>query len=334
MLFTTPPITAELEARLGELDELRRSLGQQEGRHLRWMGTLRRQAKATSVESSTGIEGFHVSPGEAFDLVNSIEQPDPNDENRMAVACYSRAMDHVSVMARDPDFRWTDRVFSTFTLMPVTFRMIGMPGLWRTGPVGITGSRGELVVICGPDADEVPSLMAEVMEWLEYGELDTHVAVRAAMAHLHTVSIHPFKDGNGRISRIVQSLVLAREGVVSPEFASIEEYVGAHTPEYYAALQAAHGDHYQPGGDVSTWVSFCLEAHLVLGRRRLEQIEYAGRRWLLLEEMVEDRNWQDRMVIALEQVLVGGSNRTKYATEAGVSSATAVAISDGSLTLV
>ena len=72
--------------------------------------------------------------------------------------------------------------------------------------------------------------MAEVVDWLENEDLDSHVVVRGAMAHLHAVSVHPFRDGNGRISRIAQSLVLAREGFVSPEFGSIEEYLGERTP--------------------------------------------------------------------------------------------------------
>src|SRR5579863_9595859 len=51
-----------------------------------------------------------------------------------------------------------------------------------------------------PDAEQVPPLMAEVVDWLQDGDRATHVVVRAAMAHLHLVSVHPFRDGNGRIS--------------------------------------------------------------------------------------------------------------------------------------
>jgi Fic family protein len=58
-------------------------------------------------------------------------------------------------------------------------------------------------VYVGPPHDEVPGLMREVLDWLEQGDVDAHVAVRAAMAHLHLVSVHPFRDGNGRISRIL-----------------------------------------------------------------------------------------------------------------------------------
>ena len=81
-------------------------------------------------------------------------------------------------------------------------------------------------------AERVPSLMGEIMDWLEHGDLDAHLIVRAAMAHLHLVSVHPFGDGNGRISRIVQSLVLARGGPLAPEFVSIEEYLGSNTSAY------------------------------------------------------------------------------------------------------
>src|SRR2546428_3570187 len=112
--------------------------------------------------------------------------------------------------------------------------------------------------------------MAEVVDWLGNGDLDADVVVRAAMAHLHTVSVHPFRDGNGRISRIVQSLVLAREGLVSPEFASIEEYLGAHTPEYYRVLQSVQGGRYEPERDATEWIAFCIEAHLAQARQRLE----------------------------------------------------------------
>src|SRR4029077_8528736 len=119
------------------------------------------------------------------------------------------------------------------------------PGLWRTGPIAVTGPGGTLEYH-GPDESEVVSLMAEVVEWLAKGDLGAHVVVRAAMAHLHVVSVHPFRDGNGRISRITQSLVLAREGLLSPEFASIEEYLGEHTSDYYNALQLVQGGRYQP----------------------------------------------------------------------------------------
>ena len=322
MLIATPALTPELRAGLAELDRLRVELGTETGRPSPWIGALRRQVRASAFEGSTSIEGFSVGEGEAVALVGGERPVDPDDENRMAIACYARAMDHVGAMARDPSFRWLDRVILDLHFDACSFQHEAGPGLWRTGPVGVTGDDGRLVYR-GPDAEGVSDLMAEVVEWLESGGLDAHVVVRAAMAHLHVVSVHPFRDGNGRASRIVQSLVLAREGLVSPEFGSIEEYLGRHTEAYYAALNEAHGPAYEPSRDASGWIAFCIEAHLAQARQRLNQIEDAAARWSRLEELVRARGWPDRLVIALEQSLFGGSDRSSYASEADVSAATA-----------
>jgi Fic family protein len=224
-------------------------------------------------------------------------------------------------MADDPGFRWLDRVILDLHFDVCQFQRDKRPGRWRTGPIGVTGGDGRLVYR-GPDGDQVPGLMTEVADWLQDGDLDAHVAVRAAMAHLNVVRVHPFEDGNGRISRIVQSLVLARDGEVTPEFASIEEYLREHTPDYYAALQTT-GETYSPERDATGWVEFCVEAHLAQARRRLDQIDLAGQRWTALETLAERRGWPERIVIALEQALVGGTDRRLYASEAAVATATA-----------
>jgi Fic family protein len=322
VIYPTPFTAPDWESQLAELDRLRRTLGHEVTQPSPWLGTLRRQVKAASVESSTSIEGFSVPQEDAVPLVSGDETPDPDDESRMAVASYARAMDHVGVMAIDPSFVWSDRVILDLHFDACYFQRDRSPGLWRTGPIGVTGSDGNLIYE-GPDADEVVPLMAEVVEWLGHGDLDRPVVIRAAMAHLHVVSVHPFRDGNGRVARIVQSLVLAREGLLSPEFGSIEEYLAGHTPAYYEALQRVQGGRYEPDRDASDWVSFCLEAHLAQARQRLDQIEKAGARWAFLERLVESRGWPDRLVIALEQSLTLGVDRTSYAQEADISPASA-----------
>ena len=166
--------------------------------------------------------------------------------------------------------------------------------------------------------------MGEVVDWLENGDLDAHVVVRAAMAHLHVVSVHPFRDGNGRISRIVQSLVLAREGLVSPEFGSIEEYLGAHTQEYYAALREARAAATNPNATPPLG-RLLRQGPSRAGPPAPRPDRGRGRRWDHLEELVEARGWPDRLVIALEQSLIGGTDRSTYGDEADVSPATASA---------
>jgi Fic family protein len=321
MIFATPPIAKGLRAKLDELDGLRHELGGELGRSAPWMGALRRMVAASSIEGSISIEGYSVDPAEAIALLSGEAPGGGEDENRLAVACYARAMDHVGAMARDPRFRWTDRVILDLHFDACHFQRDRSPGLWRTGPISVTGPDGG-IDYRGPGDEEVPKLMAEVADWLEAGEDDADVVVRAAMAHLNVVSVHPFRDGNGRVARIVQSLVLSREGMVSPEFSSIEEYLGKNTPAYYAALRDAQGGSYQPDRDASGWVRFCVEAHISQAKRRLDQIREAGARWERLEREAEDRGWPDRFVIVLEQSLIGGADRAGYGEEAGVSTAT------------
>lgn len=324
MIFSTPRMTKALRKQLDELAELRDALGHETKTPARWMGSLRREVRARSIGSSTSIEGFSVSPEEALALTIGRAAADESDENRQAVSCYARAMDHVGTMAIDPGFGWSNRVILDLHFDACWFQPDKDPGLWRTGPIGVTGADGTLEYV-GPDADAVVGLMDEVVASLVEGERDddADVVVRAAMAHLNVISVHPFRDGNGRISRIVQSLVLAREGLASPEFFSIEEYLGSHTENYYSALRETQGGSYRPERSAAGWITFCVEAHIAQARARLAQIDAAAARWGHLERLVAERNWPDRLVIALEQSLAGRTDRSTYGAEADVSPATA-----------
>lgn len=323
MLFSIPALGPELAERLSALDELRRRLGARAGDvPMPWLGQLRRHVKAAAARSSVSIEGYEVSEGESVTIAAG-EQVDDGDEARLALASYARAMDHVGVMAEDPLFSWSERVILDLHFDACLFQRDKSPGRWRSGPVSVTSPDGGPPEYVGPPGEQVPSLMEEVVDWLEHGDLDTHVVVRAAMAHLNVISVHPFADGNGRVSRIVQSLVLARAGLLTPEFGSIEEYLGHNTAAYYRALRKTQGGSYQPGRDAAGWVAFSLDAHIAQAKKRLEQIEQAAVRWSLLEALAEERGWPDRMVIALEQSLFEGASRVAYSTEADISPVTA-----------
>ena len=325
MIFSVPTLDPALERLLAELLELRERLGDKERTPARWMGSLRREVRASSIESSTSIEGFSVDPAEAIALTSTSKPPETTDDNRQAVSSYARAMDHVGLMAEDPRFRWSERAILDLHFDACYFQRDKDPGVLRTGEIAVTAPGGG-IDYQGPPASQVPGLLGEIVEWLAEEDGNGEPIVKAALAHLNLVSWHPFRDGNGRISRIVQSLVLAREGgMLSPEFSSIEEYLGDHTADYYAALREVQGGSYQPERDTSGWVRFCVEAHISQARRRLAQIEEAARRWTRLEELIEERAWPDRLVIALEQTLVGGTDRGRYGEEAEISPASASA---------
>lgn len=321
MLYATPDITPHLEA-LAALEELRSRLGREVSKATPWVGQLRRQARAATARSSTAIEGYHVSAEVAAAVVEG--RVAAADRDQRAVAGYALAMQHVAVLADDPSFHWSDRLLLDLHFEACASEPAGSPGRWRTGPVLVTAPGGG-VAYRAPEADEVPTLVGELVDWLSAGDLDKPAVVRAAMAHLDLVSIHPFRDGNGRLSRILQSLVLARDGVLSPELGSIEEYLSRDTGRYYDVLRQVQGGHYQPERSADPWLAFCIEAHRVQANERLATLDRAARRWAMLEEQVAAHGWPDRLVIALEQSLFDGVDRASYSTEAEVSAATASA---------
>lgn len=323
MIYTAPQLDASLQEDLAAFDHLCGQLGARAGQAGPWLGSLRRQWRAASAESSIEIEGFSVPTDERLAIASGAVPADPTDEGRMALACCARAMDHVGVMATDEGFEWVERVVLDLHFDACYFQKDRDPGQYRKTGIEVTSPEGGPPAYVGPAPEEVRPLMGEVIQWLATGDLGIHLVVRAAMAHLHVVSAHPFRDGNGRISRIVQSLVLALGGLLAPEFVSIEEYLGEHTAEYYAALREVQGGTYQPQRDAMPFVRLCVTAHLAQARRRLLQLDQAAERWSYLKGLVDGRGWPDRLVIALEQSLIEGTTRATYSAEAGVSAPTA-----------
>jgi Fic family protein len=322
-IFAIPKISTAVRRDLDELEAMRRTLSERVEAAESWTGALRRSVRAAAVRGSTSIEGFSVAPEEAARLVAG-EGAQPSGDDQLAVACYARAMDHVVAMARDPGFRWLDRVVLDLHFDVCWFQPDKRPGRWRSGPIGVTAADGTLE-FRGPDANRVPDLMEEVVDSLATADKAVDVVVRAAMAHLNLISVHPFADGNGRVARIVQSLVLARDGHPRPELFSIEQYLGNHTARYYSALRETQGGGFHPERDATPWIEFCVEAHLAQARERLEQVARAAVRWDRLEDLAATRGWPGRVVIALEQALTRGTDRGRYAAEAEISAATASA---------
>lgn len=115
---------------------------------------------------------------------------------------------------------------------------------------GIRVSEDEAFAIVGGEDDQV-------------SVDDTWLAVKGysdAMAHLNLVMIHPFADGDGRMSRIVQSLMLYREQVAEAEFVSIEEYLGQNTAAYHEVLARVGGGRWSPDRDAKEWLEFASSA--------------------------------------------------------------------------
>lgn len=299
MLFVTPELS---EAELGvveRIDDLRRDLRYQVSGHPgRWTGSLRRAMFARALRGSNTIEGYDVNLADAMALAEGDEPLDAAEETRLAIAGYRDAMTYVLQLAGDPNFSYSDGLIRSLHFMMMKDDMSKGPGLWRPGPVYVRHEPTGQVVYEGPDATLVPALMNGLIGELQI-ERQTPAIVRAAMAHLNFVMVHPFRDGNGRMARILQSLVLAREGILAPEFASIEEYLGSRTQDYYDVLAEVGGGRWLPQRDARPWVRFCLTAHFRQARTLSRRVAQAGKLWTLLTELVDRHRVPERSVLAL-----------------------------------
>lgn len=289
MLFAPTECDArELEI-LNRIDGLRRDLRFQVAEPRRWTGLLRRVAMARAVQASNTIEGYMVSLDDALAAAAEEEPLEASGETWAAVQGYRNAMSYVLRLARDPNFRYEANLVRSLHFMLLQHEFGKDPGCYRPGAIYVTAETTGEIVYEGPDAAVVPALVDELLAGLANDGGQTHPIVRAAMAHLNLVMIHPFRDGNGRLARVLQSLVLAREEILAPEFASIEEYLGEHTRDYYAVLAEVGGGSWQPERDTRRWIRLCLTAHLRQAARLLRRLAEAESLWLRIEELAAQK---------------------------------------------
>jgi Fic family protein len=202
------------------------------------------------------------------------------------------------------------------------------PGRWRPGGIWVEDVGGD-VVYEAPERAAVEPLLAEMVS--DVNAAEGHVLVRAAMAHLNLVLIHPFSDGNGRMARCVQSLMLASDGIVSPEFSSIEEHLGRNTPDYYAALSAVAQGTWSPANDARPWLELCLRAHYRQAQTVFRRVRETEALWDGCERLAAARRLPGRSVGALCDAARGWRLRRSSYVKL-VASATGEAITDASAT--
>lgn len=319
-IFETPKLDPESLDLLERADDLRAQLQRATTTPGNWVARIRRQAEAEAYSSSTTIEGYAISNQRAEAIAGGSGAT--KDENEQAFSAYLDAMRLVAAIAADDKFSWNRQLVLALHFTISRFQPKINPGELRAGPIYVTGDGGR-IAYTGPEAEQVSTLIDNTITWLGAPADDSHLLVRAAMVHLNFVSIHPFRDGNGRFARVAQSLALAERSSLPPEFGSIEPYLAASTARYYAILESVQGGSYDPSRSALPWVNFCLQAHVDQAQSRIDLLTAAATRWAALEDLAAHRGWPDRIVIALEQAMTVGTDRSSYVNEAEISEPTA-----------
>jgi Fic family protein len=305
MIHGTPPLSQEDKAVVAliheQKEQLRYTVAQAPNR---WMGSLRRNTFARALQGSNSIEGINADLSEAAAIIDDEKPETVEDETYRALLGYRNALTYILQTHDDPYFELNAQVVKSLHFMMLSYDLTKMPGQYRPGSIVVVRETDNQTVYEGPEPNLVPSLIGELMQTLTE-KSDVDPMIRGAMAHLNLTMIHPFKDGNGRMSRALQTLVMARGGVLSPVFCSIEEWLGRNTDAYYAVLAEVGQGRWNPERDATSWVRFCLRAHYQQAATLIQRSRAMSRAFDEIVKIVAKQGLNQRMEMTLVDATFG-----------------------------
>ncbi|GAA1908818.1 Fic family protein [Streptomyces sodiiphilus] len=324
MLYQVPSLDDSDRRTLDEIAEMCQDLRRLLRTPRKWTKQLRRNLTARAIAGSNTIEGYAATVEDVEDLMAGEMPLEASDVTRRELEGYQRAMTYILALSDvGSEFRYDLGLINGLHYMIQEHHPQKRPGRLRRSSVYVSSPEDELVpVYTAPESDEVPGLMEELIAWLNEGDLDTPVHVRASMAHLNLVKIHPWADGNGRMSRALSTLVFALEELMPAEFSSIEEWLGhgQNTYGYYEVLRETGGAGWSPGAGTSAWVKFCLTGHHVQAQQAKRRFDLYTRAWQALTEAASKAKLDERVAVALLPAFLGGRvRRPVYQSDAELS---------------
>ena len=218
---------------------------------------LRKENRIRSIQSSLAIENNSLTLEQVTDVIEGrrvLGPPKDIHEVQNAYETYER------VFSMDPyqveDFLEAHRL--------LTHGLVKHPGQFRLRDVGVYDTSGRVVHI-GARPQFVPSLVEELFSWAKNSDLLD--LVKSCLVHFELEMIHPFEDGNGRMGRLWQSLILSRWNPLF-EWLPIESVIHTHQQGYYDALAISNQEN-----DATVFVEFMLEVIL----ETFEEVKVADR---------------------------------------------------------
>ena len=185
---------------------------------------LRKANRIKTIHSSLAIEGNNLSESEVIDIVNGKEVVAPLKE----IQEVKNAINTYNLYETFNPFS-IDDLLKAHRLMMQTLSPDA--GSFRKGGVGVF--EGDNLIHMAPPADRVPYLIKELFEWLKNS--DDHILIKSSVFHYEFEFIHPFSDGNGRIGRLWQSLILGKLHSLF-EYLPIENMIYKNQQTYYDAI--------------------------------------------------------------------------------------------------
>jgi len=240
------------------------------------LSALRQVATIESIGSSTRIEGAKLTDREIERLLSNLGVKSFKTRDEQEVAGYADAMETVfahwnAIDLTENHIRQLHRDLLKYSTKDERHR-----GGYKTLPndVGAFNAQGKQVGIVFETATpfDTPRLMNELVGWTgrTLTQNEVHPLIIIAIFIVSFLTIHPFQDGNGRLSRILTTLLLMRSGYAYVPYSSLESIIEQTKKQYYLALRQTQGTIKSTSPDWQPWLKYFLGA-LVEQKLRLEK---------------------------------------------------------------
>lgn len=258
-------ITANILKLIAEIDEFKgswRAIGQLAPEKL---SSLKKVATIESVASSTRIEGVKLSDSEVKALLSGLNINSLKNRDEEEVAGYSEVMNLIyeSHNELNPNENIIKQLHQT--LLKFSSKDVRHRGEYKklNNHVEAYDQDGKSigVVFQTETPLETPYKMESLISWLSnsLNNPEVHILVTIAIFTVSFLAIHPFQDGNGRLSRALTSLLLLRTGYDYTPYSSLERVIEDNKDLYYLQLRAAQTEDNNLSKGLSSWITFFLE---------------------------------------------------------------------------
>lgn len=250
------------------------SIEKREGQSLKQLKSI---ATVLSVGASTRIEGSKLTDQEVDSLLQNIDITKLEDRDSQEVVGYFETFDTISESYAEISIIENSIKNLHNILMRFSKKDQWHKGEYKKHSNAVEASNPDgskqIIFETTPAGFQTEDAMRNLIFWYDL-DRETHPLVKCALFTYEFLSIHPFQDGNGRLSRLISSLLLLKNGYSWIQYISLEHEIEKRKLEYYRVLRNCQTQ--RPNENVSEWVTFFFDAILNVQSKLLKKLETQG----------------------------------------------------------
>ena len=260
-----------------------------------WVREMGNRALVLEAHHTTHIEGTRLTLDQAERLWQGDSVPEADPDDARELLNYRKAFDFVSEYLKSGDPITEGLVREIHKRLVEGVRgEAAAPGEYRRIQNYVVNSVTGETIYTPPPAHDVPIMMAELVNYLN-SETETHPVLMSGIAQFQLVHIHPFLDGNGRISRLLSTLCLYRAGYDFKRLFTISEYYDRDRAAFYRAIQGVR----ENDMDMTGWLEFFVEGL----SNQLAEVRESGEQAIRRDVLIKEHGLSDRQAKAIGHIL-------------------------------